>query len=60
MDTIDILRSNLTELESAREALIDHRDSLMEGVQSVIDDVTERIIGLRVTIAIAEKTGGAE
>ena len=57
--TIDILRDTLVELESAREELIDQRDNLMDGFQSDIDDVTERIINIRVAIAIAEKANSA-
>ena len=59
MSAIDILRGTLVELESAREELIDQRDNLMDGFQSAIDDVTERIINIRVAIAIAEKANSA-
>ena len=53
--TENALKSILADLELAREELIDQRDNLMNGLQSVVDDVTERIINLRVTIAVAEK-----
>lgn len=56
MDAIAALRSSLAELLSARDMLADHRDS----IDVAIDNVTDRIVSLRVTIAIAEKTGGAE
>ena len=57
--TENALKSFLADLELAREELIDQRDNLMDGLQSVIDDVTERIINIRVAIAIAEKANSA-